>query len=153
VSAGDLAAVIVSFVMIAVIVALALVVQALLRALRELRETLASLEGEAVPLMGELRDTVERAGVEVERVDGLLDTAESISATVDSASRLGYLAFRAPVIRTVALGRGIGRGARRLVGRPPDLAVGPSPDRRRLASGDGAPRSKAGSSRSRGRAA
>ena len=36
---------------------------------------------------------------------------ETISATVDSASRLGYLAFRAPVIRTVALGKGLGRGA------------------------------------------
>ena len=64
------------------------------------------------------------AGAEVDRVDDLLDTAETISATVDSASRLGYLAFRAPVIRTVALGKGIGRGARRLVGRPAAPALG-----------------------------
>ena len=132
-SAGDLAAVIVSVVMIAVIVALALVVQTLLRTLREVRDTLEALQGEAVPLMGELRDTVERAGAEVDRVDDLLDTAETISATVDSASRLGYLAFRAPVIRTVALGRGIGRGARRLTGRPtpPELRSS-SPSRRGL---------------------
>ncbi len=93
--------------------------------------------------MGELRDTVERAGAEVERVDDLLDTAEAISATVDSASRLGYLAFRAPVIRTVALGKGLGRGARRLVGRPAPPSLGPtgSRSRRGLSSGD-APRSK-----------
>src|SRR4051812_24511153 len=104
--------------MIAVIVSLALVVQTLLGTLREVRDTLEALQGEAVPLMGELRETVERAGAEGDRVDDLLDTAETISATVDSASRLGYLAFRAPVIRTVALGRGIGRGARRLAGRP-----------------------------------
>jgi hypothetical protein len=116
-SAGDLAAVIVSVVMLGVIVALALVVQALLHSLRELRGTLEDLRGEAVPLMGELRSTVERAGAEVERVDDLLDAAESISATVDSASRLGYLAFRAPIIRVAALGRGIGRGTRRLTGR------------------------------------
>jgi hypothetical protein len=142
VTAGDLAAVVVSVVMIAVIVAMALTVQALLRTLRELRRTLEELQGEAVPLMGELRDTVERAGAEVERVDDLLDTAETISATVDSASRLGYLAFRAPVIRTVALGRGIGRGARRLVGRPVAPALGSSGPRRGLRPGAPAPKSR-----------
>ncbi|MGZ4728097.1 MAG: DUF948 domain-containing protein [Acidimicrobiales bacterium] len=141
-TAGDLAAVILSIVMIAVIVAMALVVQAMLRTLRELRGTLEELQGEAVPLMGELRDTVERAGAEVERVDDLLDTAETISATVDSASRLGYLAFRAPVIRTVALGRGIGRGARRLVGRPVPPALGSPGARRGLSAGDRTPRSR-----------
>jgi hypothetical protein len=143
-TAGDLAAVILSVVMIGVIVAMALVVQALLRTLRETRATLDALRGEAVPLMGELRDTVERAGVEVDRVDDLLDTAETISATVDSASRLGYLAFRAPVIRTVALGKGLGRGARRLVGRPaaPALGAADGRGRRGLSSGEARSRSK-----------
>ena len=125
-SAGDLAAVLVSVVMVAAIVTLALAVQAMLRTLREVRSTLEALRGEAVPLMGELRTTVERAGAEVNRVDDLLETAESISATVDSASRLGYLAFRAPIIRVVALGKGITRGTRRLAGRPA-LEVGPRP--------------------------
>ena len=145
-TASDLAAVVLSVVMIGVVVAMALVAQSLLHTLRDLRRTLDELQGEAVPLMGELRDTVERAGAEVERVDDLLDTAETISATVDSASRLGYLAFRAPVIRTVALGRGIGRGARRLVGRPVSPAIGSPGSRRGLGSGDR-------TSRSRGRAA
>lgn len=116
-SAGDLAAVVLTIVMIGAIVVLALLVQSLLRSLREARETLAELRREALPLMGELHATVARAGAEVDRVDDLLDAAESISATVDSASRLGYLAFRAPVIRVVAFGRGVGRGARRLTGR------------------------------------
>jgi hypothetical protein len=142
VTAGDLAAVVLSVVMIAVIVAMALVAQALLRTLRELRATLDDLRVQAVPLMGELRDTVERAGAEVERVDDLLDTAESISATVDSASRLGYLAFRAPVIRTVAVGRGIGRGARRLVGRPAPPALGSPDSRPGLASGSRSSKSR-----------
>lgn len=146
-TAGDLAAVVLSVVMIGVIVAMALVTQALLRTLREVRAMLTALEGEAVPLMGELRDTVERAGVEVDRVDDLLDTAETISATVDSASRLGYLAFRAPVIRTVALGKGLGRGARRLVGRPAPSALGPTTGRSRRGLSSGDP------SRSKGRAA
>ena len=68
------------------------------------------------------------AGAEVDRVDDLLDTAEAISATVDSASRLGYLAFRAPVIRVVAFGRGIGaRPGRRLLGGRGPGSTGPGP--------------------------
>ncbi len=113
-SAGDLAAVVVTGVMIAAIVAIALAVSSLLRTLRDLNATLAEVQREVLPLLGELRDTVSAAGAEVERVDELLDTAEAISATVEGASRVGYLAFRRPLIRAVALGRGIGRGARRL---------------------------------------
>jgi hypothetical protein len=125
VTAGDLAAVVLSVVMIAVIVAMALVAQALLRTLRELRATLDDLRVQAVPLMGDLPHT-----------------AESISATVDSASRLGYLAFRAPVIRTVAVGRGIGRGARRLVGRSAPPALGSPDSRPGLASGSRSSKSR-----------
>jgi hypothetical protein len=117
VTAGDLAAVLVSVVMVAVVAVMAVAVTALLRSLRELRAALDQLRADAVPLMGELRDTVTAAGVEVERVDDLLESAEAISARVDGASRLGYLAFRAPVIRVMAFGRGIGRASRRLTGR------------------------------------
>jgi hypothetical protein len=120
VSAGDLAAVIVSVVVIGAIVAIAVATSALLRTLRELRATLEVVRGEVVPLVGELRDTVSAAGGQVDRVDDLLDTAEAISATVEGASRVGYLAFRAPLIRAVALGRGVRRGAGRLVGRRPE---------------------------------
>ena len=60
----------------------------------------------------ELGDTVRNANAELERVDGLLGTAESISGTVDSASRLLYLAFSNPVIKAMALASGTGRAAR-----------------------------------------
>ncbi len=116
-SAGDLAAVLVSVAMVAVVAVMAVAVTALLRSLRDLRATLERLQADAVPLMGQLRETVSAAGAEVDRVDDLLESAEAISARVDGASRLGYLAFRAPVIRVMAFGRGIGRGWRRLAGR------------------------------------
>ncbi|MEI7591788.1 MAG: hypothetical protein WCK41_01055 [Actinomycetes bacterium] len=117
-TASDLAAMVITLVMIVAIIALALLVQSLLRAIRDAQATLEQVRSEAMPLMAELRATVRQAGLEVERVDDLLDAAESISATVDSATRLGYLAFRAPVIRVVAFGRGVGRGTRALTGRP-----------------------------------
>lgn len=151
-SAGDLAAVVVSVVMILAIVALAVLVQSLLRTLGEARETLERVRVEALPLLGEMRETVERAGVEVDRVDDLLETAESISATVESASRLGYLAFRAPVIRVVAFGRGVGRGTRALTGRSVKLDDRRSSSGRRIGRGSSR-RSLARKSSASGRAA
>ena len=41
---------------------------------------------ETLPVVTEMRSTVLQANVELERVDNLLGTAESISSTVDSAS-------------------------------------------------------------------
>ncbi len=142
-SAGDLAAVLVSLVMIAAIVVIAVVTGAMLRTLRELRATLEVLRGEVVPLMGELRDTVSAAGAEVDRVDDLLDTAEAISATVEGASRVGYLAFRAPLIRVVALGRGMRRGAGHLFLRRPAPAPEPRSTTRSSRRRDAGSRSRA----------
>jgi hypothetical protein len=70
----------------------------------------------------------------VERVDRLLESAEAISATVEGASRLGYAAFTRPVIRTVAVVQGTGRGLRRVGVRPARRRV-----RTRQPSRDGVP--------------
>lgn len=126
-SAGDFALVIVSVVVFACFSVMLVAVMMLWRILGEVKSMVADLRGaiatlhtEALPRMdemvGELKTTVVEAGAEVDRVDGLLEAAETISARVDSASRLGYLAFRAPLIRFVALLEGIRRGFRRLIG-------------------------------------
>jgi len=44
----------------------------------------------------------------------VIGRAESIGGTVDSASRLAYLAFSNPLIKAVALGTGTSRAVRRL---------------------------------------
>jgi hypothetical protein len=63
-------------------------------------------------VVNEMRQAVGQANVELERVDSLLGTAESISTTVDSASRLAYLAFSNPVIKALAFASGTTRAAR-----------------------------------------
>lgn len=124
-SAGDLAAVVATVVSLAAFAVLLVAVMILWRTLGETRtmvgelhDILGELRAEALPhmdrMVGELRSTVVEAGAEVDRVDGLLDAAEVISARVDSASRLGYLAFRAPLIRIVAFFEGIRRAILRL---------------------------------------
>lgn len=116
-SATDLAAVIVAVCSVVAVALLAVGVAALLRTLRALREVTALLRTEAAPVLDDLRDTVDAAGGEIERLDRLVTTAESVTGTVDSASRLAYIAMANPVIKGVAFASGTARAARRLRGR------------------------------------
>jgi hypothetical protein len=105
---------------VAAVVLLAVGIAALVRTLRALREVTHLLRTEAVPVLDDLRDTVDAAADEVERVDRLVTTAESVTGTVDSASRLAYIAMANPVIKGVAFASGTAKAARRLRGRKED---------------------------------
>ncbi len=108
--------------------------------------------------MRDARVVVDQAATEMVRVGDVLDSAEAVSATVDSASRLAYRALANPVVKILAYGTGVGSAARRFFGRGPAQGTG-----RRTASGNGAApvaldapspvRHRTGSSRRRRRAA
>ena len=112
-SATDLAALIVAIASVAGVVLLAVTLASITRTLRAVRDTVEMVRTETVPVMNELGDAVRSANVEIERVGGVLGTAESIGGTVDSASRLAYLAFSNPVIKVLAVATGTSRAARR----------------------------------------
>jgi uncharacterized protein YoxC len=114
VTGGEVAAVIAAVALVVAVVALLFALASLTRTLRALRSAIEDLRRETLPVLNDLRTTVGTANAELVRVDGLLTTAESVSATVDSASRLAYLAFSNPVIKVLALATGTGRAARRL---------------------------------------
>jgi hypothetical protein len=113
-TAGDVAAIIIAVLLAIAVVGLLLVLRSLARTLASLRVTVDELRTNTVPLVADLHDTVKSANAELERVDGLLVTAESIGATVDSASRLAYLAFSNPMIKAAAFAAGTGRAVRRI---------------------------------------
>lgn len=114
VTVGDVAAVAAVVVLAVAVVALLAVVRALVRSLRLLDVTIAELRRGTVPLLDDAQRAVGRANAELERIDALIDTAQSVGATVDSASRLAYLAFSNPLIKTMAFASGTGRAFRRL---------------------------------------
>jgi uncharacterized protein YoxC len=114
VSAGEVAAVVAAVAAVFLAVGLLFALSSLTRTLRTVRGTVEELRRETVPLLTDLRATVEQANAELARVDGVLERAESIGSTVDSASRLAYLAFGNPVIKAMAIAAGTGRAARRL---------------------------------------
>lgn len=116
-SAADLAAVVVTIVCLAVVAVLVFAVQALVRTLRELRLTVDELRSSTLPMVDDLHQTVTKAGDELERVDGVIERAERITATADVASRLAYRAFAPGLIKTMSAMAGVGR-AGRVLARP-----------------------------------
>ena len=113
VDASDVAAIIVAAASVIVMIGLVAAVVVMARTLAALRVTVEDLRRTTVPLVDDLHTTVQRATVELERIDTLLGTAESISGTLDSASRLAYLTFSNPVIKALAFASGTSRAVRR----------------------------------------
>ena len=112
--AGDLAAVIVSICSVVVVMLLVFALVSLTRTLTTLRLTIEEMRRTTLPVVDELQRTVSAANAELTRVDGLLESAESVTATVDSASHLAYLAFSNPVIKAMALATGTAKAAKAL---------------------------------------
>jgi hypothetical protein len=111
-SATDLAAMIVAVASVVAVVLLVFLVLAVNRTLTTVRLSVEQVRREALPVIGELERTIAQANAELVRVDGLLESASSVTATVDSASHLAYLALSNPAIKAVALATGTAKAAR-----------------------------------------
>jgi hypothetical protein len=113
-SASDLAAVIVAVAAVVGVVLLVFAIVSLTRTLTAVRMSVEELRRETLPVIDELQRTVTQANSDLERLDTLLDSATSVTNTVDSASQLAYMAFSNPVIKAIAFASGTGRAVRAL---------------------------------------
>jgi hypothetical protein len=114
VSAGD--AVVIGVTVIATLVVLGglAAVASLLRTARQLRALAEELHEHAAAVLGDVEVTVSQARSELDRVDNLVGSAEAITRTVGSTSRLARAALSRPMIKVVALGAGTARAGRRM---------------------------------------
>lgn len=96
------------------VVVVAMAVQSLITTLRSLRSTVEDLRVETLSAVAELRATVALANGEIERVDSLLDTAETVGARVEATSRLAWLVMRNPLVKLASVSVATDRNARRL---------------------------------------
>ena len=113
-SASELAAIIVAIASIVGVVVLVFALVSLTRTLTTLRLSIEELRRETLPVIDEMQRTVTQANADLERLDALLDSATSVTNTVDSASQLAYLVFSNPVIKAVAFASGTARAAKAL---------------------------------------
>jgi hypothetical protein len=114
VDGGEVAAIIASVCAVVAVMLLVFAVVSITRTLTAMRLTIEEFRRTALPVVDDLQRTVSAANVELQRLDGLLESAESAAATVDSASHLAYLAFSNPVIKAMAIGTGTVKAARAL---------------------------------------
>ncbi len=109
---GEFAAAAVSVAVAVLVVGLLFTMASAVRAMRSFRRSVEQITGHTLPLLADMHAAVKQANSDLLKVDNILETAESISTTVDSASRLAYTAFSAPVVKTIAAGTGAARAFR-----------------------------------------
>lgn len=106
-SAGDVAAIVVSVAVGIAVVGLLFTFGAAIRAMVVFRRSVEQITSAAVPLIADMHAAIKQANTDLIKVDTLLETAESISTTMDSASRLAYTAISNPLVKTMATGTGV----------------------------------------------
>ena len=113
-TAGELAIVLGTVLCSIGFAALIVVLLRVLDALRELRGEVENLRSQTMPLLDELRSSVDDARDDLDRFDRVLGSAEAISGAVAGTSRVARVALSTPVIKTVALASGTSKAAKRM---------------------------------------
>ncbi len=128
-SAGEIAVLVASIACVGAVIGLLAAVGSLRREVQRLGAVSDELRRHTVPLVADAHRVVDQAATEMERVGAVLDSTESVHATVDSASRLAYRAFANPVVKVLAVRAGAATGLRRLAsGSDPAGGAGASPN-------------------------
>ena len=115
-TAGSIAVLVAAVACAAAVVGLLVAVASLRREVGRIAGLADELRRQTVPLVADAHRVVGQAATEMERVGAVLDSTESVHATVDSASRLAYRAFANPVVKVLAVRAGAASGMRRLAG-------------------------------------
>lgn len=139
-SADHIAVLVASIACATVTIVLVVAVIGLARRVRDLRSVVEELRHEALPLVRDARVMADQAATELVRVGDVLGSAEAVSTTVDSASRLAYRMFSNPAVKVLAYGTGMGSALRRFFGRNPRRAVRTEVHPNGLERGNGASR-------------
>jgi uncharacterized protein YoxC len=113
---GDTALVILAGFWGLLVLALCVVLLNTFRVLESTKMTIDTMREETVPLLREVKGSVERANRELDRVDGMLVSANTIVGRVEKLSGLVEHAAASPLVKIVSLGAGLRKGFARAKG-------------------------------------
>src|SRR5437016_7122047 len=85
--------------------------------LESTRVLVDGIREETVPLLSEVKGSVERTNRELDRVDGMLVSAGAIVARVEKISGLVEQATSSPLIKIISIGAGLRKAASRFSGK------------------------------------
>ena len=108
-SAGDVALIVLAAFWALLVLGLCLVLVNTYNVLTSTKMLIDGIREETVPLLSEVRNSVVKTNRELDRVDGMLESAGSIVARVEKISRLVEQAASGPLVRIISLGAGLSR--------------------------------------------
>lgn len=111
---GQVALLIIALAVVALVAVLGVVLSKVAGLLTDVTLTLNDVRKETMPLLAEVRTTVTTLNVEMDRVDGILASAESAAASVSNVAKLVTAATANPVIKALAFLTGAGVGVKAL---------------------------------------
>ena len=101
----------VAFLVGALVVVLCVVMANLFRVLTSTKDLIDGVTKQTVPLLGEVNTTVAMVNQELGRVDGILATAESVTASVGGMVNTVSTTITSPLVKLSAFAYGLRRAA------------------------------------------
>jgi uncharacterized protein YoxC len=114
ISVGGVAGLIAAIAWAFAVLFLALVFVNLFRVLESTKMLIDGIREETVPLLSEVKTTVSGVNRELDRADGLLESAGNIARSAERVAHVVEQTVSSPLIKVVALGAGASRALRRL---------------------------------------
>jgi uncharacterized protein YoxC len=114
ISAGGVAAIILAAFWAVLVVFIALVLVNLFRVLESTKMLIDGITQETVPLLGEVKTTVAGVNKELDRVDGMMESAGKMAKSAERIVAVTEQAVSSPLIKVAAFGAGTARAMARL---------------------------------------
>jgi uncharacterized protein YoxC len=89
------------------------------RVLESTKMTIDAMREETIPLLREVKTSVEKTNREIDRVDIMLDNANSIVARVEKLSGLVEEAASSPLVKIISVASGLRKGFSKASGKRP----------------------------------
>ena len=109
-TAGDTALIVVAAVWGVLVLFLCFVLRDTSRVLESTKMTIDAMREETVPLLREVKSSIERTNREIDRIDGVLESAGTIVGRVERLSGLIEEAASGPIVKIISLGAGLRKG-------------------------------------------
>ena len=114
---GDIALIVLAAFWGLLVLFLCIVLLNTFRVLESTKLLIDSVREGTVPLLTEVKGSVERTNRELDRVDGMLVSAGAVLGRVEKVSGLVEQAVSSPLVKVIAFGAGLGKAASRFRGR------------------------------------
>jgi uncharacterized protein YoxC len=114
---GDVALIVLSAFWGLLVLFLCIVLVNTFRVLESTKMMIDELREETVPILREVKGSVERTNRELDRVDGMLVAADEVVGRVRRVSKLVEDAVSSPLVKLIGLGAGLRKAATRFGGK------------------------------------